>query len=65
LVFHADSHPGWRVHGSPSELTGTAPASAIATGEAPRVTAAGDGAPMPGTPAPARPLGPRPRGGTT
>jgi hypothetical protein len=65
LVFYADSHPGWRVQRSPSELTGAARGSAIATGEAPRVTAAREGAPVPGTPPPGRPLGPQPGGGTT
>jgi hypothetical protein len=65
VVFYADSHPRWHVHRSPSELTGAARGSAIATGEAPRVTAARDGAPVPGTPPPAQPLGPQPRGGTT
>ena len=65
LVFYADSHPGWRVQRSPSELTGAAPGSAIAASGAPRVTAARDGAPMPGTPPPARPLEPQPHEGNT
>jgi hypothetical protein len=52
LVFYADSHPGWGVHRSPPELTGTASRGAIAASEPPQVTAAADGAPMPGTPAP-------------
>lgn len=64
LVFYADSHPGWGVHRSPPELTGAASGSAIAAREAPRVTPARGGAPMPGTPTSARPLGPQPHGGT-
>ena len=57
LVFYADSHPGWGAHHSP-ELTGAVRASAVATSEAPRATAAHDGAPAPGVPP--RPVGPQP-----
>ncbi len=65
LVFYADSHPGSGAHSSPPELTGAAPGSAIATGEAPRITGTRYGAPMHGTPASARPPGPPLPGGTT